>query len=313
LIESTGKAKHWADLEERGAAWGPMLMASVYRVLGRGACLVLLAPVILYFYVAGFAQRRASLDFLRRVAAASNQPPPHWYALIHFFSFGESLVDRFSAWTGQFSRDQVDQIDAGLFDVMRGDARGALILSAHFGATEVLRALAAHHQPRRITVVMHTANARRFNAMIQRFAPNSMVSLLEATEFGVGAAMAVSAAVERGDFVVIMADRIPVSGGESGVAVRFLGAPAAFPAGPFILASALKCPTYTMFCPKQGGRYRVHFTLLADPVTLPRRDRTAALTGVMQTYALALEALVKQAPLQWFNFYDFWSTESAGA
>lgn len=309
MARALERPKHWAELNERGADWGPSLMAFVYRTLGRSACLGLMAPVIFYFYIAGFQQRRASLNYLRRVWAASGRKgqPGHWQALIHFFSFGESLVDKFAAWIGNLHRSDIEAMDGGLVDAMRGDPRGALILSAHFGATEVIRAMAAHHQRRRINVVIHTKNARRFNDLIKRFAPQSLVALVEATEFDVSTAVELSAAIERGEWVVIMGDRMPVTKTARAVTVDFLGAPAAFPQGPFLLAAALRCPTYMLFCSKEQGRHRIHFSQLSEGVTLQRRNRMAGLQAVVEHYARELEARVKAAPYQWFNFYNFWA------
>lgn len=302
-------AKHWAEQSERGDAWGPALMGFVYRVLGRTICLIVMAPVISYFYVAGARQRRASLDYLARVRRVQGKPgnPTHVHGLKHFFAFGESLVDKFGAWTGRIDRVDVDAIDGSNFDAMRNDARGSLIISAHVGATEIVRALASRYQRRRITIVIHSAHAKHYNALISRFAPQSQVSLVQAAEFDIAIAMSLSAAIERGEWVVIMGDRMPVRPTERGVIANFLGAPAQFPPGPFILAAALRCPVYTLFCSKQNGRHRVSVSLLSDGVSLGRRNRDAALSAQVQQYAGALEALVLSAPYQWFNFYDYWA------
>lgn len=302
-------AKHWAEESERGDAWGPALMGFIYRMLGRTICLIVMAPVIFYFYVAGARQRRASLDYLARIWKVQGRPgkPSHLHGLQHFFAFGESLVDKFGAWTGRLDRVDVDAIDGGNFDAMRNDTRGSLIISAHVGATEIVRALASRYQRRRITIVIHSAQAKHYNALIERFAPQSQVSLVQASEFDVSVAMALSAAIERGEWVVIMGDRMPVKRSERGVTADFLGSPAQFPSGPFVLAAALKCPVYTLFCSKQNGRHRVNVSLLTDGVSIGRRNRDAALAGLVQQYAVALEALVLAAPYQWFNFYDYWA------
>jgi len=314
VVSATERTKHWADVRERGAEWGPALMAFIYRTLGRTVCLIVMAPVILYFYAAATRQRRASLDYLRRVWVAQGRTdkPTHWHALKHFFAFGESLVDKFGAWTGRVDRVDVDAIDGGNFDAMRNDPRGSLIISAHVGATEIVRAIASRYQRRRITIVIHSAQAARYTKLIERFAPQSQVSLVQASEFDVATAMALSAAIERGEWVVIMGDRMPVKRSERGVMANFLGAPAPFPQGPFVLASALRCPIYTLFCTKLGGRHRVQVSLLSQGLALPRRGREAALAALVQQYAGALEALVLAAPYQWFNFYDYWADSSDG-
>ncbi len=306
---------HWASLRERGAAWGPAILGFIYRVFGRGFCIAAMAPVIVYFFVTGARQRRASVAYLRRVWAFNGRAerPGLWQSLQHFFAFGESLVDRFGAWTGQVDRANVDAIDGDAFDAMRRDARGTLILSAHVGATEIVRAIASRYQKRRISIVIHSPHAAGYNALIQRFAPQSQVSLIQAADFGVNTAVEISAAIERGEWVVMMADRMPVHGGDGrAITVNFLGAPAAFPQGPFVLAAALRCPVYTLFCVRRNGRYQAEVAMLSDGVAAPRKQRQQALTALVTSYARALEELLQSAPYQWFNFYDYWADQGDG-
>jgi predicted LPLAT superfamily acyltransferase len=303
------RARHWADIRERGAAWGPALLALIYSILGRTVCLLVMAPVILFFYVTGGRQRRASLDYLRRVwrALGRTDAPTHWNALKHFFAFGESLVDKFGAWTGRVEFKHVDSVNEKVFDAARRDPRGAVLISAHVGSIEVVRALATRHRRRRINIVIHTQHTQQYNAMLQRFAPDSQVSLVAAADFDVATAMSLSAAVERGEWVAIMGDRMPVSDTGRALMAEFLGAPTRFPQGPFVLAGALRCPVYAMFCARVNKRFRVDISLLSSGVAVPRRERAAALQALVQDYAAALQAHVLAAPYQWFNFYDYWA------
>jgi predicted LPLAT superfamily acyltransferase len=48
----------------------------------------------------------------------------------------------------------------------------------------------------------------------------------------------------------------------------------------------------------------------ADPFVLPRAERQQALQKAVARYAERLEAHCLLAPMQWFNFFDFW--EQAG-
>lgn len=314
VVAAPERAGHWADEDERGASWGPALIGFIYRVLGRTVSLIVLAPVILYFYAAGARQRRASLKYLRRVwrVQGRTDQPNHWHGLRHFFSFGVSLVDRFGAWTGRIDRKDVDAIDGAAFEAMRNDKRGSLIISAHVGAVEIVRALAMRYQTRPLTIVIHSAQAPRYNALIRRFAPQSQVSLVQASEFDIATAMSLSAAVERGEWIVIMGDRMPVRQSSRAIVAQFLGGPTQFPQGPFVLAAALRCPVYTLLCTRLNGKHSVQVRALSDEVAMPRRNRQAALQTLVQHYADALEAVVLAAPYQWFNFYDYWPEDTGG-
>jgi len=88
----------------------------------------------------------------------------------------------------------------------------------------------------------------------------------------------------------------------------FLGHPAPFPQGPFILAAALGAPVFLMFGIEYGGRLAIHFDPFADPLLLPRATRHEALQNAVDRYAGRLEHYCLRAPHDWFNFFDFWQS-----
>jgi predicted LPLAT superfamily acyltransferase len=95
------------------------------------------------------------------------------------------------------------------------------------------------------------------------------------------------------------------------VRVPFFGREAAFPAGPFLMAAALKVPVVLFACTYLGGnRYQEHFELFAEEITLDRRNRDADLERWVRRYAERLEYYCRLAPYNWFNFYDFWGTKA---
>ena len=64
----------------------------------------------------------------------------------------------------------------------------------------------------------------------------------------------------------------------------------------------------------RGGRdYDLRFVELADFTHLPGAgaasagERDAAVRAAMQRYVSTLEDLCREAPYNWFNFYDFWA------
>jgi predicted LPLAT superfamily acyltransferase len=112
--------------------------------------------------------------------------------------------------------------------------------------------------------------------------------------------------VARGEVLVIVGDRIPVAGTERTVEMKFLGRPARFPQGPFILAGLLNCPIYTLFCVSNGLKYEIICEQLADRVEIPRANRESAIRSHVEVYVNRLEQQCRKTPLQWFNFYTFW-------
>jgi predicted LPLAT superfamily acyltransferase len=96
--------------------------------------------------------------------------------------------------------------------------------------------------------------------------------------------------------------------GDRTVTVNFLGGTAEFPAGPWLLAAALKVPVMLVFGIWRGGdRYEAHVQLLSEKIDLPRQNRDAEVTRLVQQYADRLALQVRGAPYNWLNFFDFWA------
>ena len=301
-------SRHWARISERGGYAGLWFLGAVYRLFGRRACLAAVSPVVLFFFLTGAEQRRGSLSYLAHAHRAGfiAERPGWWLSFRHFTAFASSAVDKLAAWTGNIPASDVDGVDGGDFAAVKESGKGALVLTAHFGNPEVLRAIATLGERFRVMVLVHTVHAARFNRLINEFSASSVVRVVQVTSVGPDTAILLQEAVERGEWVVVAGDRVPVSGNERISWAPFLGELAPFPQGPHILAALLKCPVYLLLCLREGSRHRVHFEWMADRIVLPRRDREGALAASVADYARHLESHLRAAPLQWFNFFDFW-------
>ena len=112
--------------------------------------------------------------------------------------------------------------------------------------------------------------------------------------------------VEAREWIALLADRTSVSRTGRSMSCDFLGEPAEFPEGPFILAALLNCPVYFIFCLKNEGRYEVHLERLTDALELPRASRQQELQRVIKLFASRMEQQCLTFPYQWYNFFDFW-------
>ena len=304
----TMRSDHWADLSERGACWGLRFLAAVYRLLGRRICFIVMVVPVFYFFLTGRKHRQASFNYLNHAwkAGIFKRKPNCFTSFRHFLAFGAACLDKFAAWTGNLADEDLDGVSLDLFTQALNDERGAFVITAHLGNPEVLRAVGTI-EGWRINVLVHTVHAERFNRLMEAFSPESATRLTQVTDLGPETAVAMSESAARGEWVVMVGDRIAV--GEQGNRVAwipFLGELAPFPVGPYILASLLRCPTYLLFGLRRGGRYHVHFRKLADRVELPRRNRAEAIRSYVQVFVSALEEHTAMVPLQWFNFFDFW-------
>jgi predicted LPLAT superfamily acyltransferase len=112
-------------------------------------------------------------------------------------------------------------------------------------------------------------------------------------------------ALQRGEYIGMLADRT-ISGNKL-MRVDFLGGQIDLPITPFRLAAMLGCPVVLMVGLYQGGnRYNVHFEHLIDPGQVAQLGRDTAIKQTAQKFAARLEHYCRQAPYNWFNFYDIW-------
>ncbi|MBJ7314071.1 acyltransferase [Rugamonas sp. CCM 8940] len=300
----TARGQHWASLNEVGFVAGMRLLFWICRVFGRWPFRVVLYPVLGWYLLSQPRARRASAEFLARVRRQAGRPLPG--VLRHFASFGEGILDKMLLWGGLFKLDTVRFFGTELIDQALAQGRGGLLICSHLGNLELCRVLSRQRHDIKLTVLVHTRHARAFNQMLARLNPESQLNLLQVTEMTPATAMLLSERVARGEFVVIAGDRVPVSPHPRVALADFMGAPAAFPVGPYVLASVLQCPIYLLFSLRLGAFSEVHIEPFADAVRLPRKQRDSMLAGLAASYAKRLEHHCLRAPLQWFNFYDFW-------
>ncbi|NML42582.1 acyltransferase [Ramlibacter sp. G-1-2-2] len=305
----TATAIHWARIGESTFAAGIWFLYGVHRVVGRRLLRALLWPVVLFYAATQPRARRASLDYLARMQAAHGvigaQPGTlHW--LRHLMSFAETLLDKLLATSGRYAFAEVKLEGQEQVDALLAQGRGALLVTAHIGCLELCQALANRLPGLRLTVLVHTRHAERFNAILKRLNPASQVTLLQVTEVDASTAVELERRVQAGEFVAIAGDRVPVASARTAT-VPFLGAPAKFPVGAYVLASLLACPLLMLGCVRENGRHVVRFELLGERVLVPRAGRDAALQQWTEQFVRRMEALLVRAPYDWFNFYPFWA------
>lgn len=298
-------AAHWAGLAERGAAWGLRFTAATLRLLGRRASLAVIAPVVTYFHLTGSAQRRASRRFLGRVF---NRPPTRVEGWRHAMDFAARALDTVAAWSGALPAGCVVPTDPDALAAAVADPRGAVLIVSHHGNAELSRALMAPELRHRLTVLVHTRHAENFNRILAELRPEAALRLVQVTEIGPETAVALQERIERGEWVAIAGDRVPVSAHGRTVSVPFLGRPAPFSQGPYLLAALLGCPVRLLFCWREGSsRWGMALEPFADRVELPRGHRREAIAALAAAYALRLEDRCRRHPFQWYNFFDFWA------
>jgi len=302
----------WYRVKERGWRVGYRSVTAVLRVLGPRGLRLAAECLVPYFFLTGGQARRASRDYLGRLWTRFGPLPdlprrPGAGAVYrHFRCFCRATADKVLTWSGSRPGIQVDGGDLDALLALHGSGRGAVILGAHLGNLEMLRALGRERGLPGLNAVVFSENAMRFHELLNRLNPGFRVNLVQVSAVSPYTAIMLQEKVDRGECLFIVGDRTPPSDLGRTVLAPFLGEPAAFPIGPFLLAHLLRCPVHLMFCVHDGERYQVRLTPFAERIELPRAGRDAAIAGWAARYAQSLEAACRDHPFQWFNFFDFW-------
>lgn len=302
---ASAKAPAWKRRPERSSPVMLAIIIWVARHLGRGSAHALLVPIVAYFYLTSAAARRASRKFLGR---ALNRPARARDVLRNIYTFAVCALDRVFLLAGRHHMLHIERHAQGTVS-RHVQAGGALVLTAHLGSFDAMRVFGSDHYDRRFRIVMDRRHAPMITSVLERLNPRLASEIID-SDSGPALALTLREALDRHCVIGMMADRL--TDGDPGIAVPFMGGHARLPVGPWRWAAALGAPVLLCFGLYRGGnRYDLHFELFSDPCPpIPRAERTAHIHDCVQRYAARLEHYAREAPYNWFNFYDFWSDDT---
>lgn len=301
---------HWAKQQERGNRFFLNLTRLIVQYLPLFAIRSITFFVVCYFFATSKAARKNILTYQQNLSKTYPHLALPKFALFHqFLAFGESITDRFAVWQHKITYADLTVDDAdNLYQDIRESQhnRGQLLLCSHFGNIEVCRSLVddGHHPNFHLNVLVHSRHAEAFNQALVK-AGASELSLIQVEDLDAQKMLELHERLERGEWIAIAADRIPVRGDKM-TKIEFLGQQADFPQGAWLLAALLKAPINTVFCLKEKGRYRLKLRRFCAPISGRGKVREENIRQAMQQYAVHLAQECEQNPLLWFNFYDFW-------
>jgi predicted LPLAT superfamily acyltransferase len=297
----------WKHRRERGSMFMLRLMTWISLRLGRSAGRLVLYLITGYFFIFAASARRASRRYLSR---ALGREPGNGDVLRHIFSFAATIHDRVYLINDRFDLFEITVSGEAAIGAILAQGQGAFLMGGHLGSFEALRAVGRRQPGLRVAMVMYEANAQKINAALAAINPSAQTDIIGLGQLD--SMLRVRERLDAGIIVGMLGDRTLSS--EATLVVPFLGAPAAFPVGPFRMAAMLRRPVLFMSGLYLGGnRYQIHFEPLADFSAVSAGQRDAAVREAVQRYASILEGQCRAHPYNWFNFFDFWRLPAADA
>jgi predicted LPLAT superfamily acyltransferase len=295
--------EEWQTRPEAGGGIGQWFLRILAFRIGRRVARAVTYLVALYFMLRRGPERAASRAYLQRILG---RPPTPWQTYRHFLCFSQVTLDRLYLMVDRLQGLRVRAIGLDLLDSTLDEGRGVLLLSAHLGSFDALRALATLRPEVPIRALLDMGQTAELSAHLNALNPAMAATVIDARRPGPVLVLEMQRVLASNAIVATLADRLRP--GNPALTADFLGAPAPFPVSPWLFAAALNVPVVLAFGLYRGGRdYEMHFERFALELPKDRRTRQAALQGVVQRFSDRLAHYTRLAPYNWFNLYDFWA------
>jgi predicted LPLAT superfamily acyltransferase len=295
-------SQHWSEKKERSNPATLKLICWIALNTSRFIARLWLYPITLYFYLTSAQVRIASKNYLRRIPTLTGNP---WQVAKHIFYFSSTILDRVYFLTDQFHRFEIKIHGIEHIEAQQASGKGCILLGAHLGSFELLRALAVQSKmPFKILMYQdHNAMITQIFNSLNPAVAKSVINLASNS-----AMLKMNECLAAGDMVGMLGDRYVKT--DKKLSYPLLGDDVEFPAGPFTLATVTNVPVI-FFCGVYCGKnkYEIYIEKIAEAVQLPRRERDVYVKEATQKYVGRIEYYIKKYPYNWFNFYDFWHDE----
>lgn len=272
------------------------------RWLGR---LILHGITIYYLCYFNSIVFRGSRKYLSKVLG---KPARLRHMYRHYYTFSASIFDRIFLLSDKFEDFTITMHGAKIIEDYVEQKQGCILLGSHLGSFECMRVIGTLLPGLKVRPLMHAQRDQRMAQLLAELNPDIAASIIHLDS---DAMLHAQEALENGEMIGVLADRIPAGGSKDKITYAdFLSEKAAFPDGPFILASLMNVPVVFFTGLYTGDKtYEVHFEHFADAITLNRKQRKADLQCWIDKYAQKLEHYCIKSPYNWFNFYDFWDKD----
>lgn len=288
--------------KSKGTTLGYKIFIYLIKIGGLKPAYALLR-IVAWYYICFVPAARRPVLYLYRHRLGFDKKTSRRLFRKNIYVFGQTLLDKFYVLSTQKNPFTVTRDGGQHLNALVAAGQGGIIVSAHIGNYE----LAGHLLERlhtTINIVMYDGEDTQIKQYLESATGPKSFNIIYIKE-DMSHIYEMSAALRRNELICLHADRY-VKGTRT-ISHEFLGAQAKFPLGPFVLASKLRAPVSIVFALKTGDN-SYHFT--ATPPQLFEGRGTEGAEKMLKAYVSELEQKVKAYPEQWFNYFDFWKTES---
>ena len=221
----------------------------------------------------------------------------------NYYLFGQVIIDKVVILAG-FKHKLSFNIEGKEYLLQMRN--GGILISGHIGNWEVGGQVLDFHG-KKINILAFDSERQVIKEYMSKLLTNRNVSFISiGNDFS--HLLEIKQALANKEIIAMHGDRF-ISGNKT-IMIDFLGKPAKFPIGPWLLASRFNVPVSYVFAVKETSKqYRFYATpIKIVPHTKNTLHCEELLTNSMKEYVIELEKTVRKYPLQWYNYYDFWKS-----
>jgi len=283
----------------KGKLLGYRIFVGVLKLGGVRPAYLLLRFVTLYYLVFSRKSTASTLAYFRKRLG---------YGLIksiykvyqNYNLLGQSLVDKVAIMAGITNRFTFDFTGKGNLQEMAALKKGGLLLTAHVGNWETAIHL-LNEIDARFNVVVFDGEDKGIKEYLDTLTGRQSVNFIVIKD-DLSHIFEINDAFSNNELVCMPADRFLE--GNKTITVKFLGADAKFPVGPFMLAYKFGVPVSFVYGMKERT---LHYHFFGSKMKhYQHLERDEAIKTMVADFVQSVEAKVYEYPEQWYNYYDFW-------
>lgn len=285
--------------KSRGNKTGYSIFVWVLKNFGVLPAYFLLRLVVLYFFFFSHKSSRQLYRFYRhKMAFSFLKSIAYFYK--NYYQLGQSIIDKVVVMSGiknkfTFNFDGEDN----LRKIVRLQ-RGGILLSAHIGNWDIAGFLLKRLETK-INIVIFDGEYQKIRDYLNSVTGGPAVNVI-VIKNDLSHIYAIDEAFKNNELVCMHSDRF-IEGNKT-LTTSFLGEPARFPMGPFLLAAKFKVPVSFVFAVKETNlHYHFFASEIKDYSILPKET---VMQQMLNDFAAEMDIKARQYPDQWFNYYNFW-------
>jgi predicted LPLAT superfamily acyltransferase len=285
--------------KSKGSPLGYRIFVWVLKKAGISPAYMLLRFVVLYYFLFSWkANRNIYRLYHNRLGYGRLNSVVKVYS--NYLLLGQGLIDKVVMMAGIKNKFSFDFDGEDNLHRIAAGKKGGMLLSAHIGNWDIAGHLFTRLQTP-INIVLYDGEHEKIKQYLDEVTGKRKVNVI-VIKNDLSHIYAISDAFAKNELVCMHADRF-IEGNKT-MKTGFLGEPARFPLGPFLLVAKFGVPVSFVFALKESKRHYHFFASEAKEYSYSNKEEQ--MQAMLNDFVQQMEQKLRRYPAQWFNYYNFW-------